>query len=142
MKKLFFILTIFSVCTLSCKTSKEGKSASSPAPLCETEWILTAINCEPIAKSPTQPYVIFKEDGSFSGSFGCNDFFGTYFAKKDKMNLEFKGATKKLCNDMVVEKAFSAALKKDISNYVISDDVLIIREKRQEVLRFKAAPKN
>ena len=42
---------------------------------------------------------------------------------------------------MTVERAFAAALKKEINNYVITGDVLILRAKDQEVLRFKAAPK-
>ena len=143
MKKLFLIGIILSICAFSCHTSKEtSSSGSNDIQLCETQWMLTDINCEAIGNSPAKPFIKFSNDGNISGNLGCNDFFGSYFVKKDKMNIEYKGSTRKLCSDMAVEKAFSAALKKDISNYVIVGDVLIIREKNQEVLRFKAAPKN
>ena len=143
MKKLFLIGIILTICAFSCQTSKKNSSASNnETPLCETQWMLTDINCEAIGEAPKQPFIKFSTDGNISGNLGCNDFFGTYFVKKDKMSIEYKGSTKKLCNNMEVENAFAAALKKDINNYVIVGDVLIIREKNQEVLRFKAAPKN
>jgi heat shock protein HslJ len=143
MKKLLLTGIILTICAFSCHTSKETSSATSKdAPLCETQWMLTDINCEAIGDSPAKPFIHFSNDGGVTGSLGCNSFFGNYTVNKDKISLEYKGSTKKLCSDMEVEKAFSAALKKDINNYVIVGDVLIIREKNQEVLRFKAAPKN
>lgn len=141
MKKLFLICILLTICAFSCQTSKKNSSASSDAPLCGTQWILTDINSEAIGEAPKQPFIKFSTDGNISGNLGCNDFFGTYFVKKDKMSIEYKGSTKKLCNNMDVENAYAAALKKDINNYVIVGDVLIIREKNQEVLRFKASPK-
>lgn len=142
MKKLFFIGIILTICTFSCHTSKETSAADNNKPLYETQWMLTDINGEAIGDTPKKPFIRFTSDGNMSGSLGCNDFFGSCFVNKDKMSIEYKGSTKKLCNEMEVEKAFAAALKKDINNYAIVGDVLIIREKNQEVLRFKAAPKN
>ena len=142
MKKLFFISILLTICTFSCHTSKETSSSNNETPLYETQWMLTDINCEAIGDAPKKPFIKFSTDGNISGSLGCNDFFGSCYVKKDKMSIEYKGSTKKLCSNMDVENAFAAALKKDINNYVIVGDVLIIREKNQEVLRFKAAPKN
>lgn len=141
MKKLLFIGIILTICTLSCKTNKETSSASNNSPLCGTQWMLTDINGEAIGDSPAKPFIRFSDEGGLSGNLGCNDFFGSYFVKKDKMSIEYKGSTKKLCNKMDTENAFAAALKKDINNYVIVGDVLILKEKGEEVLRFKAAPK-
>lgn len=103
--------------------------------------MLTDIDGQPIDDSPAKPFIIFTEDGNAKGNLGCNDFFGSCFVKKDKINIDYKGSTKKLCNKMETERAFAAALKKEISHYAISGDVLILRTKDQEVLRFKAAPK-
>lgn len=143
MKKLFFIGIILTICTFSCHTGKETSSApSNDVPLCETQWMLTNINCEAVAESPAQPFIRFTNDGNLSGNLGCNDFFGSYFVKKDKLSIEYRGSTKKLCGNMEVEKSFASALKRDINNYVIVGDQLILREKNEEILRFKAAPKN
>ena len=142
MKKLFFICITLTICAFSCQTSKETSSAAnSETPLYETQWMLTDINSEAIGDSPAKPFIRFTSDGNVSGKLGCNDFFGSCFVKKDKISIEYKGSTKKLCNDMTVERAFASALKKEINNYVIVGDVLILRAKDQEVLRFKAAPK-
>lgn len=141
MKKLFLIGIILTICAFSCHTSKETSSTSNNTPLYETQWMLTDINSEAIGDSPKKPFVRFKNDGNLSGNLGCNDFFGSYTVNKDKISIEYKGSTKKLCGNMDVEKSFAAALKKDINNYAIVGDVLIIREKNQELLRFKAAPK-
>ena len=141
MKKLLLIGIILTICAFSCKTSKNASESSNETPLCETQWVLTDINGTPAPQAPAVPYIQFTTDGGFSGNLGCNDFFGSYTVNKEKISLEYRGSTKKLCNNMETEKAFSAALKQDINNYSIVGDVLIIREKSQEVLRFKAAPK-
>lgn len=142
MKKLFFICTILTICTFACSTSKEASSsASNDTPLYETQWMLTDINCEAIGDAPAKPFIQFSNEGTVSGKLGCNDFFGNCFVKNNKISIEYKGSTKKLCNDMAVERAFASALGKDINNYVIVGDVLILRAKDQEVLRFKAASK-
>lgn len=141
MKKLFFTCIILAICALSCKTSKNTAAAGSNAPLYDTQWMLTDINCKPIGEAPSKPFILFNSEGGVSGKLGCNDFFGNCFVKKDKINIEYKGSTKKLCSDMNTERAFATALKQEINNYVIVGDVLILRAKNQEVLRFKAAPK-
>lgn len=142
MKKLFFICTLLTIFALSCQTSKKTAENATNFPLCETQWVLTDINGTPAPQAPAVPYIQFTTDGGFSGNLGCNDFFGSYTVNKEKISLEYRGSTKKLCNNMETEKAFSSALKQDITNYEISGDVLTIRAKSQEVLRFKATPKN
>ena len=141
MKKLLFLCTLLAICAFACQTSKKTADSESNTPLYETQWMLTDINGEAIGNAPAKPFIQFASDGNVSGKLGCNDFFGSCFVKKDKISIEYKGATKKLCNDMEVERAFTAALKKDINNYAIMGDVLVLRAKDQEVLRFKAAPK-
>lgn len=140
MKKLILFFVALTVCALSCKT--EQKTTSTNSPLCETKWQLTYIDCKEIEESPETPFIVFAPDGSFSGSLGCNSFFGSYIVNKENISIEYRGSTKKLCDNMTVEKDFSKALKSQINNYVIVGDVLIVRVKNNEVLRFKALPKN
>lgn len=141
MKKLLFICTLLAICAFACKTSKKAADSDSNAPLFETQWMLTDIDGQPVGETPKKPFIRFTSDGGVSGNLGCNDFFGNCFVKKDKISIEYKGSTKKLCNNMEVERAFSSALGQEINNYVIAGDVLTLRTKDKEVLRFKAAPK-
>ena len=153
MKKLSLILVAVLLLSCSCKTAEnaEVKGASSPAteekaspkvqgkPLLQTYWVLTHINGEAIGAAPKEASIVFNEEGRVSGTLGCNNFFGTYFVKKDKMSVEYTGATKMLCSEMSVEEKYLAALKSDITHYTIHDSELTIYAKNQEVLRFHAA---
>lgn len=153
MKKLSLILVAVLLLSCSCKTAEnaETKTASSPAsggkasskvqgkPLLQTYWVLTHINGEPIGAAPKEASISFNDEGRVSGTLGCNNFFGTYFVKKDKMSIDYTGATKMLCSEMSVEEKYLAALKSDITHYTIHDSELTIYAKNQEVLRFHAA---
>lgn len=153
MKKLSLILVAVLLLSSSCKTAEnaEAKTASSPAsggkasskvqgkPLLQTYWVLTHINGEPIGAAPKEASISFNDEGRVSGTLGCNNFFGTYFVKKDKMSIDYTGATKMLCSEMSVEEKYLAALKSDITHYTIHDSELTIYAKNQEVLRFHAA---
>ncbi|MCK9338658.1 MAG: META domain-containing protein [Bacteroidales bacterium] len=142
MKKIIFIALAFMVGITACQTEKKvtQDTSNADAPLQGTRWELTNINCAPIDKSPEVPFIIFNNDGGFSGNLGCNSFFGTYFADSKKIEIKYSGSTKKLCSEMTLEKEFSKALKNDINNYIIVEKILIIKNKEQEVLRFKATP--
>lgn len=153
MKKLSLILVAVLLLSCSCKTAEnaETKTASSPAsggkasskvqgkPLLQTYWVLTHINGESIGAAPKEASISFNDEGRVSGTLGCNNFFGTYFVKKDKMSIDYTGATKMLCSEMSVEEKYLAALKSDITHYTIHDSELTIYAKNQEVLRFHAA---
>lgn len=137
-----FVLLIF--LATACHTEQKTTTDTTPVnfPLQNTYWELTNINCAPIGGAPDMPFIVFDGDGGFHGNLGCNSFFGNYTADDKKMSLSYKGSTKKLCSDMNLEKEFSKCLKEDLNNYVIVKDILIIRVKEREVLRFKAgAPK-
>ena len=163
MKKLSLVLVAILLLSCSCKTAEnaeakgqssqivEEQPAASPAtgiksspkvqgkPLVQTNWMLTHINGESIGAAPVEASIAFNEEGGVSGTLGCNTFFGTYYVKKDKMSIDYTGATKKLCSEMSVEKKYIAALKSDITHYTIHDSELTIYTKNQEVLRFHAA---
>ncbi len=145
-----------SMCACGCKTSQStadapngdtATSAKKDCKLTETKWMLTHINTMEIKDSPEAPYITFVGD-RISGNLGCNTFFGTFYAsKKGKIDIEYTGSTKRLCNEMQVERDFISALKVDKKSYVISGDILIIRGEKMmedgsrrevEVLRFKA----
>lgn len=160
MKRILLILLAVSLCFCACKTSKNSgdkpsnKSSVSTAdngkPACkltETKWMLTHLNGVPVKDSPETPYIIFTGD-RVTGSLGCNTFFGTFYAnKKGKLDIEYTGSTKKLCNEMEVEYQFISAMKSEKMTYTIKGNILSIKgekmdtdgvKKDTEIMRFKA----
>lgn len=140
MKKMIYSLTaVVLVLTCSCcKTSKRNIS-SEKYPLIGTQWNLTALEGEEIGTDfAMRPFITFDSADNFKGNLGCNTFFGTYSVnKKQKMNIEFQGATKRLCQQMGVERRFIKALKSDIVRYKIQGDELILFiEDDIEMMRF------
>ena len=120
-----------------CKTSKKSVS-DEHYPLVGTQWNLVKLGGVEIgADFALRPFITFDTADNIQGNLGCNTFFGTYSTnKKHKMTLEFQGATKRLCQNMGVERKFMQALKRDISRYEIVGEELILFEGDQEVMRF------
>ena len=55
--------------------------------------------------------------------------------------MEYGGATKRLCENMKVEKLFMLHLHSDFKQYEITKDTLVLKDKDGEVLRFFAGVK-
>ena len=76
-----------------------------------------------------------------------NTFFGSFYAnKKGKIDIEYTGSTKKLCDQMDVEYKFISAMKSENMSYVLKEDLLFIYGERMdadgakkniEIMRFK-----
>ena len=150
------LLVAVMVCLCGCKTPKETSDSDSVSTtasqsknykLTETKWMLTHINAQEVNDCPESPYIVFAGD-RISGSLSCNTFFGTFYAgKKGKIDIEYTGSTKRLCNEMRVERDFISALKVEKKSYVINGNVLVIKGEKMmedgskqevEILRFKA----
>lgn len=143
MKKMKLTIAIIAVAALSAAGFSSCKMAKKTAEACQhlrdTKWELESLNSKPIDTNSfiTHPYIVFQKDGNFSGNLGCNTYFGTYYNKKDKLQLDYSGATKRLCQVMDMERDFLNALKKDISSFSINNDVLILYAGKEEIFRFK-----
>lgn len=155
MKRIVLIFMVVLLGAYGCKSSKnatETKSNSSEshaksAKLTETKWLLTHLDGTPVKDTPEQPYIIFTGD-RVTGSLGCNTFFGTFYAnKKGKLDIEYTGSTKKLCNEMDTEYQFISAMKSEKMMYTIKDNILSVKgekmdadgvKKDMEIMRFKA----
>lgn len=120
-----------------CKTSKKSVS-DEHYPLVGTQWNLVKLEGAEIGVDfALRPFITFDTADNIQGNLGCNTFFGTYSVnKKHKMTLEFWGATKRLCQNMGVERKFMQALKRDITRYEIVGDELVLFAGDQEVMRF------
>lgn len=122
-----------------CKTNKKMSEANA-LPLCETHWDLVSIEGKTINTEmyTTQPYIKFDTLNKYTGNLGCNVFFGTYYQKRQKLELEYQGATKKLCPNMAAENEFLKALKKDINNYSIDGTTLTLYSGKKEIVKFES----
>ena len=129
------ILVLFCSC---CKTSKKNVKTEK-YPLIGTQWMLVALEGEEFNKEfALHPFIVFDTAGSFQGNLGCNSFFGSYeVSKKQKMKVQFEGATKRLCSKMEVERRFLAVLKRDVTRYELKDDELTLFSENEELMRFK-----
>jgi len=139
MKKII-IPVILLIIIFGCQSQKKTVESASKKSLQSTVWILKSIEKQTIDSNQlTKLSIVFDTNGRYSGNFGCNKFFGSYFAKKQKITMDFAGATKKLCTDMDIEIIVSNIIKQNISKYKIYQDTLILLENKIEKLKFVAA---
>ena len=138
MKFNIIVMMLLAVAVTGCKTSQKS-AKQGEIPLKGVQWNLVAIEGQNIDELThvSQPCIIFYENGNFSGNFGCNAFFGEYYQKKSKLELTYKGSTKKLCDQMEIERQMMRALKKSISQFEIDGTTLILYEGKDEVMRFE-----
>ena len=132
---LLVITLVLSCC--SCKSSKKC-AQSGKYPLVGTQWNLVALEGVELDHDfAMRPFVTFDTAGHISGNLGCNSFFGSYeTTKKHKMTVNYDGSTKRLCQQMGVEKQFSAAWRMDINRYEIKGNELILYSGVDEIMRF------
>lgn len=91
MKKMKLTIAIIAMAALaavgfsSCKTAKTTEACQH---LRDTKWELEALNNKPIDTNTfiTHPFIVFQEDGTFSGNLGCNTYFGSYYNKRTNFN--------------------------------------------------------
>ena len=139
MRKVMYSLTVI-ILILSCGCCKTSKKSlkTEKFPLIGTQWMLVALEGEEINNEfALHPFIVFDTVGGIQGNLGCNTFFGTFeVSKKQKMKLQFEGATKRLCSKMEVERRFLSILKRDVTRYELKDDELTIFSENEELMRF------
>ena len=138
---LIAVVVLLAVSITACVTAKKKAEMAQNKPLVETYWVLKSVKGEPIPKCIITPCIVFHSDGSYTGNLGCNKFFGSYSSGKSRIKMEYGGATKRLCENMKVEKLFMLHLHSDFKQYEITKDTLVLKDKDGEVLRFFAGVK-
>ena len=138
MKRFPILTLVIALIFVGCATTQKANSnTESTHPLLLTHWSLQAIDQKPLPEtSPKPPFIVFDTNGRYFGNFGCNNFFGSYYQKKKKIELDYTGATKMLCSDMEMEKAFMKAIKRDVNTFSMNKDTLFLFENGVEVMRF------
>ena len=134
LQKIAVIILTVSVLLAACTPSGGQKATIDMDPLYTGTWHLVAYGNDDgisIVTPGLRTYISFQEDGNLSGNAGCNNFFGTFDAKKDGSFSvgEPLGSTLMFCEPfMDEESAFLAALQ--------SAEGLVFNEVEQLVVRF------
>jgi heat shock protein HslJ len=122
--------------------------AIEPASLVGTNWELTSYNN---GKGGMQSTIIgteitadFNEEGTMTGSAGCNNYNASYEATEDTINIGVAASTEMACMDpegiMEQELQYLASLR-NAAVYTIRDDRLEIRDENGSgVAYFTAKP--
>lgn len=137
-RPVLVVFLFIGICLGSCRTLRKS-AVIAHKPLRDTQWNAVFINGMPVSGDiAIQPFIVFEDSEKCHGNLGCNDFFGIYDIRRNRIRLSYIGSTKKLCQDMDVERAFVRALKGGIDSYAFEQGELILYVARKEVLRFEA----
>jgi len=129
---LFILMLLFFV-----SFAKNRKKNADNLPLTNTKWVLKEMFHQFVFHTQDTAYIVFSDNYTFTGNLGCNIFFGNYNNSKKRFKFDYVGATKKLCQNMEVEKQFIKALKSDITHYYIEKNKLFFISKKKVIFTFE-----
>ncbi|MBK8981040.1 MAG: META domain-containing protein [Ignavibacteria bacterium] len=93
------------------------------------KWMLAELSNGVVSESSDKmqtPFLIFSEDGNFTGNASCNSISGSYsFDGTYKLKIT-AAATRMMCDNMETETAFIKALKKT-NNIILKDNILMLQ---------------
>ncbi len=94
------------------------------------EWNLKAFclnhTTYPLKSDENHNYVLRFEKGAITGSFGCNNFFGSYTIEKGSLKINNAGMTRKLC--MEREMLYESKLTENFLN--ATTKILLLKDTR------------
>lgn len=128
-----YIITLLLITMASCQSASNKDISKSIV----GKWTITNINSKKtLEKAP--PFIEFKSDGKISGFNGCNNFFGGYTVKENKVSFTQFGSTKMFCQQEA--NNFEQGFNKTISlmdKIEVNDDQLTITSKENETIKAK-----
>lgn len=135
MKKTIIHLSVLFLVTLIGYSCGSTCSMGNKSKLSRHTWEVSTIN----GSSPDLnrfsaglPFLIFDKQGKLSGSTGCNNFSGTYKAKKGCLTLNPGGITRMFCQGDG-ETLFLDAVKK-VKNMKSEGDKIILLDGTSEIM--------
>jgi heat shock protein HslJ len=124
----------------------EEKGVQPPASLRTTQWELISFHRGDTVFSVlpgTAITALFKDDGTLSGSAGCNEYHAVFTSDGAALSVGAIGTTKKNCANpegiMVQESTYTAALVLVRSYSIDGNNLLLKNENGQIILSFRAA---
>jgi heat shock protein HslJ len=110
-------------------------NGEQPITLTNTTWIVTGYNNGNQAvvgvATDTEMTAVFAEDGTMSGSAGCNNYRATYTIDGDTINIGPAAATRKLCpspEGVMEQEALYLAAIPNAATWSIDGDTLELRD--------------
>jgi len=132
MKKHLLILFVISLAVSACSaqsTEQSPEASSDPAPLIGT-WKLTAygpVNAPVPAVEGIEAGLTFKEDGTVSGSSGCNGLGGDYNVEGDQVTFGEFVSTLMACDDPIMaQEEVAHKVMTGTASYIIEGETLTI----------------
>jgi len=124
-KKYLITLLIICLAISACTTKNEGSAASLIG-----SWKLTSYSRADVltpAVTDTEAGLTFKDDGTVTGSSGCNGFGGSYTVEDDKITFSEITSTLMACDDarMAQEGAVHQVLT-DTATFKIEGNTLTL----------------
>jgi heat shock protein HslJ len=112
-----------------------------------TSWILRSFAQQEDIDSLTAVYQVTAlfdpEDGTISGTAGCNNYFSSYVLDGDQLTIKTPvGATRMMCPEpqMVLENAYLAALE-EVASFEITHNSMVVHDaKGNPLLVFQVDP--
>lgn len=107
-----FLLMLIFLLTAGCgakDVNQAGEPLPSEPPLVNSPWQLLSLEELPLPVSGRE-HLLFKEDGTLTGSGGCNRLRSRYEIKGEKLTVKPGATTRRACPDMSVERSFFQAL--------------------------------
>ena len=125
MKKYLIMLLIICLAISACTAKNEGSTASLIG-----SWKLTSYSRADVltpAVTDTEAGLTFKDDGTVTGSSGCNGFGGSYTVEDDKITFSEITSTLMACDDarMAQEGAVHQVLT-DTATFKIEGNTLTL----------------
>ncbi len=115
--------------------------------LTETVWFLESLNNGDDAVvsvlEGSEITAKFDEEGLVSGTAGCNNYSGAYQVEGEIISIELGPLTMMFCEQpegvMDQETAYLQALDSVVSYRILGDEMVMLNEAGQEVLKYKAS---
>lgn len=126
------------------RADSAAESAAPEAGLLNSEWLLVALNDQPVEleNEERRPHFTLQaEENRMTGYTGCNQMFGAYVINGDLLSFDRIGATKMACMDaMDLERDFLKAIEATASYYMAGRELELFDADGTNVARFITRP--
>lgn len=137
-RSLCFFCFLLCVLAASC-TIRNKEVVGEQATIKDTDWVLLSFGDEdvPALQDTRTSFIHFNEgDNKMNGFAGCNNFFGRYELKGDRLSITQLESTRMSCPDMEAERYLLGVLE-NVTTYRISGNILTLYSRNNPIATFQ-----